>query len=64
MKVLFEITKFGVERFAGPGYRSDMPAFEGRLSDAEIYAVLMYIRAQWPAEIRRVHTEIDRKSGP
>jgi mono/diheme cytochrome c family protein len=64
MKVLFEITKYGVGRFAGPGYLSDMPAFEGRLSDDEIPTVLLYIRAQWPAEIRRVHAEIERKSGP
>jgi mono/diheme cytochrome c family protein len=63
-KTLFEITKYGVGRFVGPGYLSDMPAFEGRLSDHEIRAVLMYIRAQWPAEIRKVHDEVDRKSGP
>jgi len=63
MKVLFEITKYGVARFAGPGYQSDMPAFEGRLSDDEIHAVLLYIRAQWPEEIRKVHAEIERKSG-
>jgi mono/diheme cytochrome c family protein len=64
MKVLFEITKYGVGRFAGPGYVSDMPAFDGRLSDDEIRAVLLYIRAQWPAEIRKVHADIDRRSGP
>lgn len=63
MKILFEITKYGVGRFAGPRYLSDMPAFEGRLSDNEIRAVLEYIRAQWPAEIRKAHAEIDRKSG-
>lgn len=63
MKVLFEITKYGVGRFAGPGYVTDMPAFEGRLSDDEIRAVLEYIRAQWSAEVRKVHAEIDRKSG-
>jgi len=63
MKVLFEITKQGVSRFAGPGYLSDMPAFEGRLSDDEIRAVLLYIRAQWPEEIRKRHAEIDRRSG-
>lgn len=63
MKVLFEITKQGVSRFAGPDYKSDMPAFEGRLSDDEIRAVLLYIRAQWPEEIRKRHAEIDRRSG-
>lgn len=64
MKVLFEITKYGVGRFAGPGHLSDMPAFDGRLSDDEIRAVLLYIRSRWPEEIRKVHTEIDRKSRP
>jgi mono/diheme cytochrome c family protein len=45
--VLLGITKFGVAKFASPGYESDMPAFEGRLSDAEIAAVLAYIKSRW-----------------
>lgn len=45
--VLFAITKHGVARYAPPGYQSDMPAFEGRLSDDEIWAVLAFIKSRW-----------------
>lgn len=51
-ETLFRITKHGVAAFAGPGYSSDMPAFEGVLSDEEIRAVLAYIRSTWPEPIR------------
>lgn len=49
--VLFEITKFGLTRVV-PGYQSDMPAFEGILSDNEIDLVLSYIQSTWPTEIK------------
>ena len=32
-----------------PGYQTDMPGFAGVLSDAEIIAVLDYIKSTWPA---------------
>ena len=47
-EVLFGITKHGlVPPYAPPGYRSDMPAFAGVLSDEEIRAVLAYIESHW-----------------
>lgn len=51
---LFDITKYGVERFAPAGYQSNMPAFEDILSDREIWAVLAFIKARWPEETRRI----------
>lgn len=52
--VLFNITKYGVAKAANlKGYQSAMPAFEGSLTDAQIIAVLSWIKAQWPEEIRR-----------
>ena len=30
-----------------PGYETDMPAFGGRLSDAEILSILDFIRSSW-----------------
>ncbi len=33
---------------APPGYQTDMPAFAGRLSAAEIRAVVDFIKASWP----------------
>lgn len=50
---LFEIVKDGVAKFGPPGYESDMPAFRGTLSDAQIRAVLAYIHSTWPADIRQ-----------
>ena len=46
--VLFGITKYGLTpNYAPPGYQSDMPAFEGKLSDNEIRAVLAFIASHW-----------------
>ena len=44
---LFTIVKKGVSAIV-PNYESDMPAFEGVLSDDEIRAVLDYIKSTWP----------------
>lgn len=48
-EVLFGITKEGLVpgRYAPPGYTSDMPGFGSALSDAEIWAVLAYIKSHW-----------------
>ena len=35
-----------------PGYESDMPAYKGTLSDADIWAVLSLIQSTWPRDIR------------
>jgi mono/diheme cytochrome c family protein len=52
-RVLFEITKHGLRPpNAPPGYESDMPAYDGVLSDAEIWAVLAFLKASWPPPIR------------
>ena len=55
---LFDLTKYGMEPFAPEGYRSDMPAFAGVLSDDEIWAVLSFIKSRWPEEIQRRHGEM------
>lgn len=52
-EVLFELTKFGLQAYVSESYQSDMPAFEGILSDDEIWAVIRYIKSTWPEEIRR-----------
>ncbi|CAO3449617.1 c-type cytochrome [Azospirillum largimobile] len=59
---LFKITKQGITAFAPPDYSSDMPAFGGTLSDADIWAVLAFIKSSWPEEIRRRHTAINERS--
>lgn len=60
-QVLFEITKHGVQRFAPPGYLSDMPNYEDTLSDREIWAVIAYIKSAWSAEIRARQAEMDKR---
>ena len=48
---LFAITKRGVSAIV-PGYESDMPGFEGVLSEDEIRAVLAFIKSTWPEKER------------
>lgn len=54
---LFTITKLGVGAVV-PGYESDMPAFEGVLTDAEIAATLAWIKSTWPARQRGFQAEV------
>ncbi len=58
-QVLFDLTKFGPQKYAGASYQSDMPAYQGSLSDAEIIAVLSYIKSQWPDDIQRKHDGVN-----
>ncbi|NVK29356.1 MAG: cytochrome c [Gammaproteobacteria bacterium] len=57
-ELLFEIVKRGVLP-DDPDYRSRMPAYEGILSDEEIWAVLAYIKSTWPEDVLEVHQEIN-----
>jgi len=59
---LFALTKQGIAAFAPPGYRSDMPAYGGKLSDAEIWAVLAYIKSRWPRDIRERQDTATRRA--
>jgi mono/diheme cytochrome c family protein len=62
--VLFGITKEGLVpgKYAPPGYQSDMPAFGSVLSDAEIGAVLAYIKSTWPQQARDYQRQVDAQS--
>lgn len=60
-ELLFRITKLGVARAVNPGdHVSAMPAYEDVLGDEEIVAVLSWIKAQWPPDIRARHDELNR----
>lgn len=59
---LFTITKLGVGAIV-PGYESDMPAFEGTLRDAEITAVLAWIKSTWPQRQRGFQAEVTANDG-
>ena len=56
---LIEITKLGTEVVVGGNYRSNMMGFADVLSDAEIVAVLAYIKSTWPRRIIERHDELN-----
>jgi mono/diheme cytochrome c family protein len=59
---LFQLTKYGVSALINdPNLASNMPIYDGVLSDEEIIAVLSYIKSTWPEEIRARHTEMENR---
>jgi mono/diheme cytochrome c family protein len=54
---LFELTAYGIPPAAGAS-GGGMPAFGGRLSDAEIRAVLAFIKSTWPDDIRTYQSQV------
>ncbi len=46
--ILFRITRDGTAAVVGGGYESDMPGFGDALTNAEIRAILDYIKSTWP----------------
>lgn len=62
-ELLFRITKFGTARAVGlEDFKSNMPAFEGTLSDEDIVAALSWIKARWPEEIREQHDMMNART--
>ncbi len=59
---LFALTKLGPAALVGGGYASDMPGYDGVLSDREIRASIAYIKSRWPEEIRAQQAEITRRA--
>lgn len=51
-QVLFAYTKLGGAKLMRGAVKSNMPGFEGTLSDREIAAILAFIKSRWPKEIR------------
>lgn len=57
---LFRLVKYGTGALIGdPDYATNMPIYEGVLSDDEIVAVLSYIKSTWPDEIRAGHNDME-----
>jgi mono/diheme cytochrome c family protein len=59
--LLFRMTRDGMSDII-PGHESNMPGFGGVLSDEEIWAVLAYIKNQWPREALDYQQRIDRQN--
>jgi len=60
---LFAVTKRGGQEGAPAGFVSGMPPYAEILTDAEIWAVLAFIKSRWPEEIRTRHAEMTRRAG-
>ena len=59
-RILFKLTKYGLGAVIGDkDYKSNMPAYEDTLSDAEIVAVLSFIKSTWPEAIQRRHDQLN-----
>ena len=58
--ILFRIVKEGTAAIVGGGYESDMPGFADLLSDAEIRAVLAYIKSTWPERERTYQENVSQ----
>ena len=43
-------------------FKSNMAAFRDMLSDAEIWAVLAFIKSRWPPAIRQRQERIDQRN--
>jgi mono/diheme cytochrome c family protein len=59
---LLLMTKYGIEKMIGKEYPNNMPAYEGKLTDKEIIAVLSYIKSTWPKELQTQHDLINSRS--
>lgn len=60
---LFDIVKFGGQPFSPPDYRNTMPGFEGSLADADIWAILAFVKSRWPEAVRERQRELAKERG-
>jgi mono/diheme cytochrome c family protein len=61
-QLLFAIIQQGGQATSPPGYSNLMPAFGTELSDAEIWAVIAYLKSTWPAEIQAAQEEANQRN--
>lgn len=59
---LFNLTKYGLAALVGQPVETDMPAYDGVLTDNEIRAVLAYIRSRWPEHIRQQQQNLTERA--
>jgi mono/diheme cytochrome c family protein len=56
------MTKYGIEKMIGKPYPNNMPAYEDKLTDEEILAVLSYIKSTWSGRTQRQHDQINARA--
>jgi mono/diheme cytochrome c family protein len=59
--VLLEIVRDGPAFYAALGVEADMPAFREVLTEAEMAAVLAFIKSRWPVEIQARQAKTNRQ---
>jgi mono/diheme cytochrome c family protein len=61
-QILVAITALGTAALVGGDYESDMNGFSDRLSEAQVIAVLSYIKSTWPEDVIEIHNEINARA--
>ncbi|UMA66246.1 cytochrome c [Roseivivax marinus] len=51
-RMLHDIILRGTAAVVGGGYESDMPGFAGLLTEADVDAILDYLKSEWPERAR------------
>jgi mono/diheme cytochrome c family protein len=59
---LFQLTKFGLAALVGQPVETNMPIYEGTLSDEKIWAALAYIKSRWSEKIRQRQADISGRA--
>jgi mono/diheme cytochrome c family protein len=59
-KDLFAMVKNGIPEIV-PVYQTDMPKYDGILSDRDIWAVLSFIESRWPNDIRERQQRLNKR---
>ena len=59
---LFAMTKYGREAMTGISMDTEMPVYNGVLTDEEIAASLAYIKSTWPPDIRAKHDALNERT--
>jgi mono/diheme cytochrome c family protein len=59
--LLFRYGKYGGAALEIPAFESGMPAFEGKLSDEEIKAVILYLKTLWGQNEREFQAEVSKQ---
>ena len=61
-KLLFDLTKYGLKKLVGGNIETEMPVYDGVLSDQQIIAVLSFIKSTWPSDLREYHDHLNAQS--
>ncbi len=58
---IFEWIRYGGQPFLPAGVRSQMPAFEFNLTEAQVWAVVAYLKNRWPEEVLARHERANKR---